>query len=215
MSQTIIPRAAVRGTASGVLFMAFFGTLWAGIGIRGLQGWGFLWLLILSLLIGVLLLIGGIKLIKNSRRLSNAMMEGDATRRSKRMGMMFGIIFGLEGLLIAAASAICSATNHLDLFVPVMALIVGAHFFPLAHLFRVRIHYIAGTLLCLLATITLLTLPVRVTLGHHQIEVWWATVGFGSALILWGTGVAVWLTGLRLLKRARNGFKEDVDSFRL
>lgn len=39
MSQTTIPRAAVRGTASGVIFMAFFGTLWAGIGIRGMQGW--------------------------------------------------------------------------------------------------------------------------------------------------------------------------------
>jgi hypothetical protein len=41
-----IPRAAVRGVASGVLFMAFFGTLWASIGVGGLQGWGdraFVW----------------------------------------------------------------------------------------------------------------------------------------------------------------------------
>ncbi len=47
MAQTssTIPGVAVRGVASGVLFMAFFGTLWAGIGIGGLQGWGGLWLL--------------------------------------------------------------------------------------------------------------------------------------------------------------------------
>ena len=70
MTQTIIPRAAVRGTASGVIFMAFFGTLWAGIGIRGLQGWGYLWLLILSMLVGVVLLVGGIVLIMKSKRLS-------------------------------------------------------------------------------------------------------------------------------------------------
>jgi hypothetical protein len=44
MSQTTIPRAAVRGTASGVIFMAFFGTLWAGVGIRGMQGGNFLYL---------------------------------------------------------------------------------------------------------------------------------------------------------------------------
>lgn len=207
MSQTIIPRAVVRGTAFGVLFMAFFGTLWAGIGIRGLGGWGFLWLLLLSLLIGLILLIGGIGLIMNSKRLSSEMVEGDA-RRWKRKNIWFGIIFGLEGVFIAAASAICGSTNQLDLFVPIMALIVGAHFFPLAHLFQVKIYYISGLLLCLLSAITLFTLPVRVTWGNYEIMVWWTFVGFSSALILWGTGVAVWLTGRRLLNRASNGFRE-------
>ena len=213
MSQTITPRAAVRGTATGVIFMAFFGTLWAGIGIRGMQGWGFLWLLIISLLIGVILLVGGIVLIMNSKRLSNEMGDVDS-RRWKRKNMWFGIIFGLEGMLIAAASAICGSTNHLDLFVPVMALIVGAHFFPLAHLFQVQIYYISGSLLCLLSAITLFTLPVRVTWENHQIILWWTSVGFGSALILWGTGVAVWFIGHRLLNRAENGSKESEVSFR-
>ncbi len=71
MSKTTISRAAVRGTAAGVIFMAFFGTLWAGIGIRGMQGWGFLLFIILSLLIRVLLFIGAIALIKKSSPLSN------------------------------------------------------------------------------------------------------------------------------------------------
>jgi hypothetical protein len=31
-----LPRAAMRGIASGVLFMAFFGTLWSLIGVGGL-----------------------------------------------------------------------------------------------------------------------------------------------------------------------------------
>jgi hypothetical protein len=35
-----IPGAAVRGTASGVFFMALFGTLWAYTGFKGLQDWG-------------------------------------------------------------------------------------------------------------------------------------------------------------------------------
>ena len=207
MSQTIIPRAAVRGTAFGVIFMAFFGTLWAGIGIRGLQGWGFLWLLILYLLIGGILLLGGIVLIMNSKRLSNKMVEGDSYRW-KRKNMWLGIIIALEGILMATASVICESTNHLDLFVPVMALIVGVHFFPLAHLFQVKLYYISGSLLCLLSIITLIALPIRVSWGNNEIMVWWTFVGFSSALVLWGTGVVVRIAGQRLLNRARNGPKE-------
>ena len=207
MSQTIIPRAAVRGTAFGIIFMAFFGTLWAGIGIRGLQGWGFLWLLILSLLIGGILLLGGIVLIMNSKRLSNKMVEGDSYRW-KRKNMWLGIIIALEGILMATASVICESTNHLDLFVPVMALIVGVHFFPLAHLFQVKLYYISGSLLCLLSIITLIALPIRVSWGNNEIMVWWTFVGFSSALVLWGTGVVVRIAGQRLLNRARNGPKE-------
>ncbi|NRD80961.1 hypothetical protein HPT25_26925 [Bacillus sp. BRMEA1] len=213
MSQSIIPRAAVRGRASGVIFLAFFGTLWAGIGIRGLHGWRFLWHSILSLLIGVVVLIGGVELIIKSKRLSNEMGEGDSNRW-KRKNMWFGINFGLEGLLIGVASAICRSTNHLDLFVPIIALIVGVHFYPLAHLFQVKIYYFSGSLLCLLSAITLFTLPVRVTWENNQIMVWWITVGFGSALILWGTCVTVWQVGNKLLNSAGNRAKEAEESFR-
>ncbi|MEH7531772.1 hypothetical protein COJ92_21560 [Priestia megaterium] len=203
MSQTTIPRAAVRGTAAGVIFMAFFGTLWAGIGIRGMQGWGFLVFIILSLLIGVLLFIGAIALIKKSSTLSNEVIKKDREKWRKK-NIWFGIIFSLEGFLIAMASFICASTNHLNLFVPVMALIVGAHFFPLASLFQVPTYYITGTFLCLLATLVILTFPVKTIINDHQIMVWWVSVGFGSALILWGTGVIVCFRGFRLLSMAQN-----------
>ncbi|WP_256720808.1 hypothetical protein [Priestia megaterium] len=80
MSQTTIPRAAVHGTASGVIFMAFFGTLWAGIGIRGMQGWEFPVLITLSLLVGVVLFISAIALIKHSRQLTNEVIKKDGDR---------------------------------------------------------------------------------------------------------------------------------------
>ncbi|WP_394224222.1 DUF7010 family protein [Priestia aryabhattai] len=214
MSQTTIPRAAVRGTASGVIFMDFFGTLWAGIGIRGMQGWEFLVLIILSLLIGVILFISAIVLIRNSRQLTNEVIKKDGDRWRKK-NRWFGIIFSLEGLFIAIAAFICVSTNHLNLFVPVMALIVGAHFFPLASLFQVPIYYITGTLLCSLATIVMLTFPVKKIVSDHQIMAWWVSVGFGSALILWGTGVIVCLRGFRLLSMAQNGAENNKVSTRL
>lgn len=214
MTPTTIPRAAVRGTASGVIFMAFFGTLWAGIGIRGMQGWEFPVLIALSLLIGVVLFISAIALIKNSRQLTNEVIKKDGARWRKK-NRWFGIIFSLEGLFIAIAAFICVSTNHLNLFVPVMALIVGAHFFPLASLFQVPIYYITGTLLCLLATIVMLTFPVKIIVSDHQIMAWWVSVGFGSALILWGTGVIVCLRGFRLLSMVHNGAENNKVSTRL
>ncbi|AXI28674.1 hypothetical protein H7K20_27700 [Priestia aryabhattai] len=214
MAPTTIPRAAVRGTVSGVIFMAFFGTLWAGIGIRGMQGWEFPVLITLSLLIGVVLFISAIALIKNSRQLTNEVIKKDGARWKKK-NRWFGIIFSLQGLFIAIAAFICVSTNHLNLFVPVMALIVGAHFFPLASLFQVPIYYITGTLLCLLATIVMLTFPVKIIVSDHQIMTWWVSVGFGSALILWGTGVIVCLRGFRLLSMAQNGAENNKVSTRL
>ncbi len=199
MAQTssTIPGAAVRGVASGVLFMAFFGTLWANIGLGGLQGWGTPWLTIVTILAGVALLLGGISLFLASRRLSNQVSEADA-RRWRRMGIWFGVVFATEGILIWIASAICNAINRFDLFFPIMAIIVGVHFFPLAALFQVKAHYVVGALLCLLAIITLLVIPENITLGTQQITAQWVVLGFGAALILWGVGWKLWLDGKRL-----------------
>ena len=194
----------MRGVASGVFFMAFFSTLWASIGIGGLQGWGELWLLIAVLLVGIGLLIGGISLFRASRQLPNQVAEADA-RQWKGRGIWFGVIFTSEGILIGVASGICNAINRFDLFFPIMALIVGVHFFPLAALFEVKVHYLAGALLCLLAIITLLVVPESIKPGGQQITAQWVVLGFGAALILWGVGVYLWLSGKRLLAPSKSG----------
>ncbi|WP_245645132.1 DUF7010 family protein [Peribacillus loiseleuriae] len=188
----------MRGTASGVFFMAFFGTLWAYTGIMGLQGWGVPLLLVAAVTIGIALFIGGVSLIRASRELTNQVSKTDL-RRGKRTRFWFNIIFAAEGLAIAITIVVCNATCHSELIPPVIAIIVGVHFLPLAPLFQVRLYYFTGALLCLLAIITLLVVPAKVTLGEHQINAFMSVVGFGSALILWGTGLAIWLMGRRLL----------------
>lgn len=202
MRQTIstIPRAAIRGTSLGVIFMALFGTLWAGIGIGGLQGWGSTGLVIAAVLMGILLLSGGISLFAASKRLPQP--AAIDTHRWKRVWIWFGIIFTVEGIAIGVASAICTATDHFNLLFPIMAIIVGVHFLPLAPLFRTKSHYITGTLQTLLAMVTLLVVPENAELGGHPVITWWLVVGFGSALILWATGVKVWLIGRRWMLTA-------------
>nr|WP_246476414.1 hypothetical protein [Salicibibacter cibi] len=200
MSRTVVSKADVRGTASGVMFMAFFGTVWANVGIGGLQESASIWILILAILIGTVLFCSGISLIKGSRNLSNTNVHS-----SKNVDKWFNIIIAAEFVLIIIAAFVCNAIGQFDWFFPIMAIIVGIHFLPLAYLFQVKTYYITGTLLCLLAIGTVLFVPLEVSLGQHQVNTWWSLVGFGSMLILWITSVVIVLTGRRLLRIARNG----------
>ena len=80
-----------------------------------------------------------------------------------------------------------------------MAFIVGIHFLPLAALFRVKPYYFVGTLLCLLATVTLLIVPQRAVFSGQSINLQLVVLGFGAACILWVVGVGLWMLGTRLL----------------
>lgn len=200
MAQTFIKtyKAEVRGTAVGVLFMAFFGTMWAYLGIMGLQGWGSPWLLIAALTIGIVLVIGGSLLIFASRVLPNKSPNVDEGPR-KNIGIWFNIIFAAEGVAIVIAIAVCNAMSHAELIPPVIAMIVGIHFLPLANLFQVKTYYVTGILLSILPIITILFVPLNLPLNDHQINAYMSVVGFGSALILWGTSLVIWLMGKRLI----------------
>lgn len=193
-----LTRNAVFSAANGMLFMTFFGVLWAVIGLIGLHGWGSPWLLIITIMISFTLLMGAISLLKASRRFSNQQTETEA-KHWKRVNRWFVIIFALEGVAIGIASVITNVLNHFEMFFPIMAIIVGIHFFPLAPLFKVKTHYVTGALLCILGIITLFFVPTEATIGGHTIIASSALSGFGSALILWGNGLTTWLTTKRWL----------------
>lgn len=206
MMQTsrLISKEAFRGSGIGVIFMALFGTLWAGTGVMGLQGWGFPYVELAAIFVGIILVIEGISLIYTSQKMPDQVSENGA-RRLKRMNFWFNIVFIAEGLLIGIAIAICNMINQTDLIPGVIAIIVGIHFLPLAALFQIKIYYATGVLLCLLALITLLIVPDTVMFGEHQILAPLSLLGFGCALILWTTG----LTLLLSVKNSREAKKED------
>src|SRR5699024_8500583 len=112
------------------MFMAFFGTVWADVGIGGLRELSSIWLLILAVFIGAVLFFGGLSLMRGSKNFSHT--HG---RSSRKVDQWFTIIFVTEFALITTAGFVCNAVGHFDLFFPIMAIIVGVHFFPLAFLF--------------------------------------------------------------------------------
>lgn len=206
MMQTsrLISKEAFRGSGIGVIFMALFGTLWAGTGVMGLQGWGFPYVELAAIFVGIIMVIEGISLIYASQKMPDQVSENGA-RRLKRMNFWFNIVFIAEGLLIGIAIAICNMINQTDLIPGVIAIIVGIHFLPLAALFQIKVYYATGVLLCLLAIITLLIVPDTVMFGEHQILAPLSLLGFGCALILWTTGLTVLLS----VKNPREAKEED------
>lgn len=192
--KNVVTKADVRGTASGVMFMAFFGTVWADVGIGGLLISNAVWLLLLAILIGFGLFFSGIIMILSSRKLSNA--NGGST---KNVNKWFNVVFVTEFGLIIVAAIVTNVTGHFEWFFPIMAIIVGIHFFPLAHLFQVNTYYVTGTLLCLLTIVTLLFIPFEISVGGHQINAWWTLIGLGSMLILWTTSFVILMMGRKLL----------------
>lgn len=185
-------KEAFRGSGIGVIFMAVFGTLWAGTGVMGLQGWGFPYVELAAIFVGIIMVIVGISLIHASQKMSNQVSD-DGARRLKRIGFLFNMVFIAEGLLIGIAIAICNLINQTDLIPGVIAIIVGIHFLPLASLFQIKVYYATGVLLCLLALITWLIVPDTVMVGEHQILAPLSLLGLGCALILWTTGLTLWL----------------------
>lgn len=201
MAQSLknIPRAHVLGPAIGVLFMAFFGTMWAYVGIMGIQELESSWLLIVSITLGIVLSIGGCFLIFKSRKLPNHIPNIEAGYR-KNIRSWFNVIFIAEGLAIMVAILVCNITDQTNLIPLLIAVIVGIHFFPLAYLFKMRIYYVTGILLCFLSFITWFIVPSNITIMEYQMSTHMSVVGFGSALILWGTGLVIWVMGKKLLE---------------
>ena len=190
----------VRGVASAVFFLALFSTLWAFVGIGGLHGLYETRLTVVTILIGLALIVGGISLNRSARRLPQR-ADRLVPQGRQRMNKWFFVIFAIELLSIVIAHVLLSLVNRLDLFLPVTMFIVGVHFFPMAALFRIKIYNIAGALLCAVVIITFFVVPQSLRLDGFQIAAWQVVLGFCAAIILWACGFFQWLNGKRLLVR--------------
>jgi len=194
------PRPAVPGIASGIFFMAFFGAYWGFTSAFYMSSpFQFIAFLVVGLVTLVLFAIGGI-FLKYALSLPETLSQEDEAE-SKRIWVWFGIIFGIEFLLIAISSTLLS-TFQRDVFIaPAIALIVGIHFFPLARLFRVPVFSMTGELLSVLALVALIALLLGLPIAGSSPYNWSLFVGIGTTLILWLTAVYITQFGFRVMRR--------------
>ncbi|GHO44922.1 hypothetical protein [Ktedonospora formicarum] len=199
MQAHAIPRAAMIGAASGVLLMAFFSSAWASLVVGSLNGWGEIFLFPLVCFLGILQLSAGIYLLMMARRFPVA--TADQQTQGRKIGKWYGITFGMEGLLIGVASAVCNLLGYADFLLPVIALIVGLHFYPFAWIFNRHIDYWVASWTCLVALVALIVFPVTPTvLGGIHINLQWFVCGLGTAIATWIYSVYGCSEGLRMLR---------------
>jgi hypothetical protein len=196
-----ISRSQLGDIGTGAAFLAGFGALWALAGGASLPTRAQAALIVVVVVVIAGFSVAIARLWRHARELP-ASRSPEAVARSISAGRRLGCLFALEGVTIAAASWLLSTSRHDALIAPVVALIVGVHFLPLAPLFQVRAYYVTGIAMILLAMGGIAAVAVGARPGGASVFVWSSVVGIGSALILWVTALWALLRGYALWRQA-------------
>lgn len=191
------PRILSRGVSSGLFLMAFFTLGWIG---NTFSGWplAVAWVAeVVAIAAAVWFVVRGVQLIRALPRMPEPVLSDEDARRGKNIGRNFGLIFGAEFLLIFVAALVLGLTGLSDYNVPVIALIVGVHFYPLGWVFRRRIDAYVATWVALVGLAGIVTIAAT----DVRVESVWSAVGLGAALGTATYGVYFALMAGRLLAR--------------
>jgi hypothetical protein len=192
----ILPRIAIRSIGGGLLLMALFTMMWAGVAQGGLQQHDHHAVLILFSAFSITFVLYGIVVLIAAQRFPKFTSDSDRAE-GKMMANRFGIIFGIEGTAIPLVSVILVVLGHREFTLPAIALIVGLHFYPMAKIFNRKIDYYLATWTCL-AAITGIVLIA----GHQYTQAFTLTImGIGVALATSAYGFYMLVSGYNLIKK--------------
>jgi hypothetical protein len=173
----------VRGRTVGASIMFFFGALWLLLGLYGGRASA------RSLRVGLLLTgmalavcIGIMARWAVRQSSGSAPPSAEPAAVSQQTGRRFGWITAIEGGAIVLAIVLFNAIHRPQFIAPVIAIIVGLHFFPLASLFGAPVYYATGSLGCAIGITGLL-------ISDPALRMSFVGLSFGS--LLWLTVAAV------------------------
>ncbi|MDR3626857.1 MAG: hypothetical protein P4L45_08495 [Ignavibacteriaceae bacterium] len=167
----------LKGTADGLSFMILFTFIWTIIAEFALDDWNYRLIGIIFFIAIAVGIVYYLKFNKIIKPYSNESKKEESPEDKKR-GNRFIIIFVTEGLAILIARNVLVNINMARLFIPCLALIVGLHFYPLAKLFKRKIHYYVGGWITIISIIGVL-LTLYNLMDQNFIT---AFTGFGCAI---------------------------------
>lgn len=181
-----LSRPARLRQASGIFFLTIFGAVWGLVGTSFLSGIVRISTYVLIGLVTLTFFGTGALFLRYARRLSSTVTPEEAAE-GKRIRRWFGMVFGAEIVLIVLAGILLTRFGAGRFNAPVIALIVGVHFLPLARLFNVQAYYLTGVLLSLLALTALVALLFGMQIAGPSPDNWSLFVSMGATLVLWLT----------------------------
>jgi hypothetical protein len=165
--------AGHRGRGIGVMFLAFFGSWWMAIGLTAIYGTKAAVIAAIAA-VGLTLLVAGWR--RSRAEAGTSMHEVRDAVNDAHRSRVFRNVNIAQWLCIIALLVVLNLAHQVEWIVPGIMLIVGAHFFPLAKLFRYKLHYFTGAALVALA----------VSYPFLSVEGPASPVGpVGAGLILW------------------------------
>jgi hypothetical protein len=191
----IIPGAAVKGIATGLVMMAAFTLIWAAIAYHGLAAGNYWAALVIFPIFSIIFIVNAVRLYKIAPLYPKLTSEADLAEE-KRMGKWFGIIFGAEGLGIFIGINIVVNIGHPELTIPVLALVVGLHFYPLAKVFKRTVDYYLATWSTIVAVLAIVltlnkTLSETGTFAFTGVGIGIATSCYGFYMVMRGRRIPV------------------------
>jgi len=176
------PRALAAGIGSGLLLMALFTMWWAS---DTFTGWPTAVAASVTAVCGlgaIVFVAHGVRLLLSGRRMRTAAAAPTGSDRARKSE---GVLFGVEGVLIAIAVVVLGPTGLQRFLVPTIAVIVGLHFYPMARVFRRRIDLGIATWTTLVGTAGV----VAVLVDGAAWPLVWSWVGAGAAIATMAYGV--------------------------
>ena len=176
---------ALRGRGVAMLAFAAFGAWWATSALRPVpwlfRGAGYL----LTALIMVALVWASISLFRYGRRVASATAGSSSPRRST--WPIFMLVFLAEIVAINLAALLLGRYDLTSCLIPLIAVIVGLHFYPLARLFHMPIYHITGTAMTVAGAAGVAAIMAGGDAAQSN-----AAVAAVCALTLWLTAFAAW-----------------------
>ena len=106
----------------------------------------------------------------------------ESARQARRMGLLFAVVVTIEVALIVLAAFALARVNRPSLIPVAVMVIVGAHFVPLARVFRIPAYSVTGFVLVGVAGGSLL-------IPNESVRLF--ALGVGSAVVFWASAAAV------------------------
>ena len=160
-------------SSTGAIIMGVFAAIWWVVGVRASGHASTLTYAIPLIVTGLIVSAS----LRGRDRFEQVSPEEDARR-----GRLVGIASGGEGLAIFLAMIVLGNLGLSDYAAPVIAIIVGLHFIPLARWLPARFDYFTGTLLIVLGVC-----GFAIPRSDQRLLI----VGVCAASILWVTSAVV------------------------